>query len=86
MKNNRNISIIEFAEDVLGAKLTIFQECLLEEMYKTYKRDPKNFKISPTITTRRGDARNTMSNLMINMIIIDEFYKLEHEEVNENGQ
>ena len=83
MKSDRNISFIEFAEDVLGVKLTIFQRCLLEEMYKTYKRDPKNFKVSPVLTTRRGDARNTMSNLMTNMIIIDEFIK--NEEVKENG-
>ena len=80
MKSDRKISIIEFAEDVLGVKLTIFEGCLLEDMYKVYKRDPKNFKINSTITTRRGDARNTMTNLMIFMIIIDEFYKLENKE------
>lgn len=84
MKSDKNISISEFAEDVMGVKLTAYQKDFLERMYKIYEKDPKNFKIDTLLDIKRGNTRNALFGLMVDTIIIDEFYKFENEEVKEN--
>ncbi len=80
-----SVSISEFAEDVFGVKLMAYQKEFLEKMYKVYKKDPKNFKIDTRqVYNRRADHRNTIIGLSASVIIIDEFYKFQHEEVKEN--
>ncbi len=79
-----SVSISEFAEDVLGIKLTAYQGYLLEKSYEVYKKDPNKFKIDALLTVKKGDARNALFGLMVDAIIIDEFYKFENEEVKEN--
>ena len=80
-----SVSISEFAEDVLGVKLMAYQKEFLEKMYDVYEKDPKNFKIDARqVCNRRADHRNTIIGLSASMIIIDEFYKFENEEVKEN--
>lgn len=53
-------------------------------MYKIYEKDPKNFKIDTLLDIKRGNTRNALFGLMVDTIIIDEFYKFENEEVKEN--
>ena len=79
-----SVSISEFAEDVLGVKLIGYQKDYLERMYEIYKKDPENFKIDAWLDIKRGNTRNALFGLMIDSIIIDEFYKFENEEVKEN--
>ena len=84
MKSNRNISISEFAEAVLGVKLTAYQGYLLEKGYEVYKKDPKNLNFNASLTVKRENATHALCGLAIDAIIIDEFYKFENEEVKEN--
>jgi hypothetical protein len=84
LKSYRNISISEFAENVLGIKLTAYQGYLLEKSYEVYKKDHKNLNFNASLTVKRGNTRNALFGLMVDTIIIDEFYKFENEEVKEN--
>lgn len=77
-------SISEFAEDVLGVKLTAYQGYLLEKGYEVYKKDHKNLNFNASLTVKRENATNALCGLAIYTIIIDEFYKFENEEVKEN--
>lgn len=77
-------SISEFAEDVLGVKLTAYQGYLLEKSYEVYKKDHKNLNFNASLTVKRGNTHHALCNLAILAIIIDEFYKFENEEVKEN--
>ena len=79
-----SVSISEFAEDVLGKKLTAFQGYLLEKSYEAYKKDPKNLNFNASLTVKRGNITHTLCNLANYAIIIDEFYEFENEEVKEN--
>ena len=80
-----SVPISEFAEDVLGIKLTAYQKDFLEKMYDVYEKDPKNFKIDARqICNKRANPINTIIGLSASMIIFDEFYKFENEEVKEN--
>ena len=79
-----SVSISEFAEDVLGVKLMGYQKDYLERMYEIYKKDPENFKIDARLYIKRGNTRNALFGLMVDTIIIDEFYKFENKEVKEN--
>ena len=79
-----SVSISEFAEDVLGVKLMGYQKDYLERMYEIYKKDPEDFKIDARLDIKRGNTRNALFGLMVDTIIIDEFYKFENKEVKEN--
>ena len=84
MKSDINVSISEFAENVLGVKLTAFQGYLLENLYDVYKKDSKDLNFNASLTAKRGNVHNTLCDLANYAIIIDEFYKFENEEVKEN--
>ena len=76
-----SVSISEFAEAVLGVKLTAYQGYLLEKGYEVYKKDPKNLNFNASLTVKRENAAHVLCGLMVDTIIIDEFFKFENEEV-----